>query len=450
MKFLSPVVWSEGMHLAQHHFQAQNRYFEELTAFAVESLFFRAYGLIHCELDADALLNGTVSLTHARGTMPDGLNFHFPEDEPPAPLEIGELFSPVQESHAVLLAIPTYRTGSANCALDGEGADARFRSRVELVPDEITGADEQAVVVARKNFRLLLDHQPAEGMDCLPIARVRRDGRGHFLYDPEYVPPCLQIGASERLLQITSRLVDILDAKSEALVAERQATQRPLAEWAGREIAGFWFTHAVHAAAAPLRHLLRTRSVHPERLYLEMARLGGALCTFSLDAHPRDLPAYDHDNLAACFDALDRHIRRNLEVVMPSNTAVIALQPAAQPFFFTGAVPDARCFSPGTHWFLGVRTSASRAEAAVAVPRLAKLCSAEHILRLVKESLPGLGIEYEPSPPSAISPRLGWQYFRVQTAGPCWTLMAKAATAGAYAPAAIPDAELELTIVLPE
>src|SRR3970282_729671 len=128
MKFLSPVVWSEGMHLAQHHFQAQNRYFEELSTFAVESLFFRAYGLIHCELDGDALLNGTVSLTHARGTMPDGLHFHFPEDEPPEALEIGSLFSPVQESHLVLLAIPAYRIGAANCALAAAAADARFLS----------------------------------------------------------------------------------------------------------------------------------------------------------------------------------------------------------------------------------------------------------------------------------------------------------------------------------
>jgi type VI secretion system protein ImpJ len=29
MKPLSRVVWHEGMHLAQHHFQAQNRYFED-------------------------------------------------------------------------------------------------------------------------------------------------------------------------------------------------------------------------------------------------------------------------------------------------------------------------------------------------------------------------------------------------------------------------------------
>lgn len=449
MRFLSPVVWSEGMHLAQHHFQAQNRYFEELPAFAVESLFFRAYGLIHSELDVEALLNGTVALTHARGTMPDGLHFHFPEDDPPEPLAIGSLFSPVQEAHLVLLAIPAYRRGGANCGLEGDPADARFLRHLESVPDELTGGDEKDVAVARKNFRLLLDHQPVEGLTTMPIARVRRDGHGHFLYDTEYVPPCLKIAASERLLQITARLVEILDAKSDAMLAERQATQRPLAEWAAREIANFWLTHAVHAASAPLRHLLRTRSAHPERLYLEMARLGGALCTFSMDAHPRDLPAYEHDDLAGCFDLLDRHIRRNLEIIVPTNTAVISLAPTGQPFFFAGEVPDSRCFAPGAHWYLGVRSTGVRADVIASVPRLTKICSAEHIVRLVKEGLPGLVLEHEPSPPSAISPRIGSHYFRIQTAGPCWTLMAKAETAGAYVPGAVPAAELELTIVLP-
>jgi len=449
MKFLSPVVWSEGMHLAQHHFQAQNRYFEELTGFAIGSLFYRTYGLVRCELDADALLNGTVSLTHGRGLMPDGLAFHFPEDPAPDPLEVGELFSPIHDSHLVLLAIPPLRPGHPNCVLDGEADPAarRFISTAEAVPDELTGADEKPVELARKNFRLLLDHQERGDLITMPVARVKRDGRGHFIYDPDYVPPCLQIGAGEKLLRLGERLVGILDAKSETMQRERQASQRPLAEWAAREVANFWLTHAVNAASAPLRHMLATRAAHPEELYVELVRLAGALCTFSLDAHPRDLPTYDHDDLAGCFDELDRHIRRNLEIIIPTNAVVVPLTQAEQ-YFHTAAVPDDRVFKRGAHWYLGVRSSAGRGDLAAGVPRLVKVCSAEHIVRLVKEGLPGLTLEHEPSPPAELSPRLGSHYFRVKTAGPCWTLMAKTKNVGVYAPAAIADAELEMTIVV--
>lgn len=448
MKFLSPVVWSEGMHLAQHHFQTQNRYFEELTRFAVDSLFYRTYGLVRGELDADALLNGTVSLTHARGIMPDGLAFQFPEDDVPAPLEIADLFSPVHDSHLVLLAIPPLRAGHPNVSASESGAEAvRFGSTVTNVPDELTGSDEKQVSLARKNFRLLLDHQETGDLVTMPIARVRRDGRGHFVYDAEYVPPCVQIGASERLLRLGERLAEMLDAKSEAMRREREASQRPLAEWAAREVANFWLTHAVNAAVAPLKHMLATRAAHPERMYVELARLAGALCTFSLDAHPRDLPRYDHDDPSPCFDALDRHIRRNLEIIMPSNALLVPLAETEQNFH-TGAVTDERAFGRGVHWYLGVRSSAGRGEIAASVPRLVKVCSAEHIVRLVKEGLPGLILEHEPSPPPELSPRIGSHYFRIRTDGPCWTLMAKTHNAGVYVPGAIVEAELELTIVL--
>src|ERR1017187_9884327 len=59
MKLLSRVVWAEGMYLAPQHFQAQNRYFEEAVHFATASLWRDSYGLAACQLDADALRNGT-------------------------------------------------------------------------------------------------------------------------------------------------------------------------------------------------------------------------------------------------------------------------------------------------------------------------------------------------------------------------------------------------------
>ena len=45
MKLLSKIVWAEGMYLAPHHFQAQNRYFEEAMHFATASLGIMPMGL---------------------------------------------------------------------------------------------------------------------------------------------------------------------------------------------------------------------------------------------------------------------------------------------------------------------------------------------------------------------------------------------------------------------
>src|SRR6476661_8596508 len=51
----------------------------------------------------------------------------------------------------------------------------------------------------------------------LPIARIVRDGSGHFAFDSHFIPPCVKISASDRLLKILSRLVEILQEKSEVV-----------------------------------------------------------------------------------------------------------------------------------------------------------------------------------------------------------------------------------------
>ncbi|CAN5668790.1 type VI secretion system baseplate subunit TssK [soil metagenome] len=448
MRTLSRVVWSEGMHLAQHHFQTQSRYVEDLVAFTLSQLLFKPYGLVRCELDAEALRNGTVSLSHARGIMPDGLTFDFPVDPVPEALEIRDLFSPTQESHRVLLAVPPYRPGLANAAPDGAGAhpNARFYSASQRVADETTGQDEKPVGMARHNFRLMLDAETEdEELITLPLARVRRDGSGHFIYDPEYVPPCVQIGASERLMQLLGRLVEMLDARAEAAQRERQGGAGSHGEQGSREVASYWLSHAIHARLPLLRHHYVARTTHPERLFVELSRLAGALCTFSLTEHPRNLPLYDHEQLDRCFGALDRHIRDHLGVILPTAAISIPLRPTDEAIL-VGSAADARVFG-GARWFLGVRSSAGAGEVVARVPKLVKVCSAKHIARLVREAFPGLTIEHMPTPPSQLSPRRDTQYFAIAADGPCWHSIVQTREVGVYAPAAIPDAELELTVL---
>ncbi|HEY7637639.1 MAG TPA: type VI secretion system baseplate subunit TssK [Gemmatimonadales bacterium] len=454
MKHLSRVVWNEGMYLAQHHFQLQGRYFEDSLQFALAHLFFKSYGLAGYELDREALLNGTVALIHGRGVLPDGLPFHMPESDPlPPPREIRGLFSPTQDSHLVLLAIPAFRLGGANCATSFEEADsqARYVAQSTLVPDDTTGGDEKPVVIGRKNFRLRLDDEVGEGEVALPLARVRRDGAGHFVYDPEYVPPCVQIGASERLLLLTRRLLEILEAKSAAMEAERRASRKDLREYASHEVANFWLLHAVRSSMAPLRHHLELKHTHPEQLYSELARLAGALCTFALDADPRSLPVYDHDRLGECFAELDRHIRKHLEIIIPTNCISIPFK-RVREYLYAAPVNDQRCFGR-SQWLLGVRSEIGRAELITRVPSLVKICSSKHVERLVKEAYEGLTLHHLPSPPAAVSPKVGTEYFTIGRSGgqatqACWASITQTREVGVYAPAAIAAASLELLIVL--
>jgi type VI secretion system protein ImpJ len=441
VRYLTPVVWHEGMHLAQHHFQAQGRYFEELAAFVLSELVFRPYGVAACELDPEALRNDTLALRHARGIMPDGLVFHFPDEPPPEPREIRSLFSPTQDSHLVLLAIPPFRPGRPNLA-DGDAVPPpeppRFRPVTREVRDEATGADEKPVAFAQKEFRLLLDAEDAAGLVTLPLARVRRDGAGHFVFDEAYVPPSLQIGASTRLVSLLARLVETLEQRVDALAAERAD--------APGELLAHWLASTVNVALGPLTRHRRTRRAHPEQLYAEMLRLAGALCTFSMEAHPRDLPMYDHDRLDQCFGRLESRIRELLEVVAPSSSVRIPLRTGGDSFY-AATVTDPRCFGDA-QWYLGVRSSESPAETGARVPRLVKVCSGKFIERLVREAFPGLPLQHVLSPAPQIAPRPGTEYFAIPRTGPCWASIVETREVGVYAPDSIPDAEIELVVAI--
>src|SRR5689334_657943 len=116
MKSLSRVVWSEGMYLGPHHFQAQSRYFEDSIHFATSALLPHAYGLIACSLDEEALTNGTVSIVHARGIFPDGLLFLMKESDPlPPTRNIADLFPPSRDRVTVLLAINSHKPDGMTC-----------------------------------------------------------------------------------------------------------------------------------------------------------------------------------------------------------------------------------------------------------------------------------------------------------------------------------------------
>ena len=449
MKQLSRLVWSEGMYLGPHHFQAQSRYFEDSVHFAMASLYFAPFGVGGFELDPEALQNGTLSLVHARGVFPDGLVFQMPDADPlPAAREISELFSPIRESVVAHLAISPRIPDGLNCALaeGGDGASTRYIAENVVLHDDNTGRDEKPVRVGRKNVRLLLDTEVTADMVTLPIARIRRDGMGHFVFDPTFIPPSLEISASERLMVMLRRLVEIMDEKSANLTRAKVGGAKSSAGWSSQEVANFWFLHCVNAGLAPLRHLCMSKRGHPEELFMELLRLAGALCTFGLDSHPRSLPLYDHLNLQECFEAVDDHIRRHLELLMPTNVIPIPLT-AMGNYYWSGPVPDQRCLG-GCRWIFAIRSKIGEADLIERTPRLVKICSKDFVPRLVQRALPGLALTQIPIPPAAVSPRLETQYFAVNRAGPCWDHIVLTRQVGVYVPGEVPQPEIELLVVL--
>jgi type VI secretion system protein ImpJ len=140
-----------------------------------------------------------------------------------------------------------------------------------------------------------------------------------------------------------------------------------------------------------------------------MLALAGSLTTFSMTIHPRDLPAYDHNDPGACFTSLDEKLRMLLESVVPANFVALPLK-LVQPSIYATALADHK-YLVNTRMYLALSAEMSQAELIAKAPYLIKTRSANRIETLVRQALPGVPLTHVTAPPSSIPVKLAYQYF---------------------------------------
>ncbi len=449
MRQLRPVVWMKGTFLSPQHLQTQDRFFEDSLQFRLESLAAHPRGFLRLQIDQEALDGGNFALTDAAGIFPDGLVFDCPASEPlPPPRPLAGCFDADDASIEVFLAIPSYRVPGLNVSAGSDTADTRFLGEAVLVRDENTGLTEKPIQVARKNFRILTTADSRQDCSLLSIARIRKSESGALQLDPQFVPQTLDFSSSPYLTSIARRLVEILAAKSSVLAGTRRQKNLSLADFGASDIANFWLLYTVNSHFPQLQQLFEGGSGHPERLFRIMLSLAGSLTTFSAKIHPRDLPAYDHDNLSGCFTRLDEILRTLLETVIPTNVVSLPLK-LVQPYIYATAL-DHDKYLQNTRMYLAISAQVSEADLIAKVPWLTKVCSASHIEHLVRQALQGVQLTHVPKPPGAIPVKLNYQYFSLNQSGHSWEAICRARNFAVYVPDDLPSPQLELVILLPE
>jgi type VI secretion system protein ImpJ len=448
MRQLQRVLWTKGVLLSPQHLQIQDRYLESVVEFSLGALSPFPWGFSRLRIDPEALAGGVFSLTAATGIFPDGLPFDVPESDgvvEPRPLE--EYWRPDQRSLRLFLSVPDYRLGGHNVAEKGQSVPARYSPEVVMRRDENTGLAEKPVQVARRNLRLLMEGDSQEGLSTLPVARVLRGPGGELALDPQFIAPLLDLSASDHLLSITRRLLELLTAKSSLLAGSRRQRNRSLADFGASDVANFWLLYTVNTHLPLVRHYHEARSGHPEALFRALASLAGALTTFSPDVHPRSLPTYDHADLGASFGRLDAVIRELLETTVPASHVTLPMRPT-EPLVYATAIDEDRYLS-APQMYLAIRAEARPEEIARRVPQLVKVSSADQIDRLIRQALRGIALRHTPVPPSALPIQLDYQYFLLERTGPDWDAVRVARNLAAYVPSDFPAPQLELVILLP-
>ncbi len=245
---------------------------------------------------------------------------------------------------------------------------------------------------------------------------------------------------------LLKRLVESIQERISAIAGSTQRRSKFEAGSSALDVSNYWFLHSLSSSLPVLQHFQRAQKSRPEQVFIELSRFAGSLCTFGSESQISELPAYDHSNPGDSFYPLDRHIRRHMEIVMPTNFVALSFSPA-EPYFYEADVQDERCLRR-SRWIFGIRSSVGEADLIMLAARLVKVCSSRFVPELVRRALPGLTLNHLPVPPSAIRAEADKQYFSIELAGPCWDHIQQTRRVGVYVPGELRDAEFDLSIIV--
>ncbi|MGD8540179.1 MAG: type VI secretion system baseplate subunit TssK [Candidatus Aminicenantes bacterium] len=429
------VVWYEGMNLDPHHFQQWDRYHRSFLDSRIRSVVKYDWGLLDISIDKESIINGQVTLLRCKGVTPDGLVFNIPDDDPTPPSRSVEGFFPATQNElAVFLAIPSERERGRNCSLEGktETSDTPFIFDKMSVLDDNTGTDERQVGIGRTNFQLRFRDESLEDFNVMKIGEIVRMPDGSFAMNEQFIPPCLTIEASESLMTICRRLLELLVAKSSAFSARKHTMGQGDIASAMRN---FSIIQTLNTHIPLLNHMHSSPKTHPEELYINMLALAGQLSAFSpeIQVDPRQFPAYDHTNLSRCFHELDSKIRTLLDSLISVKKYVEIPLEKKSDTMQVGNVSDTSLFQEADI-FLTASGDMPEKEMVDAVLTNIRVASPDTINAVLASFSKALPLTHSLMPPPELPRQEGTYYFRMEPSGSFWESISRSSAIAIFVP----------------
>ncbi|WP_454766915.1 type VI secretion system baseplate subunit TssK [Cupriavidus campinensis] len=447
MKITRPL-WTQGIFMTPQHFQQQAMWERHAGEQIARIASPEPWGVVRVVIDVQALSVSRLAVNSLAVRLPDGtvIDTETADRTPPA-RDLAD-FPAAAESVVVLVGLPLLDAQGGNCVEDGDRpARPRRFVREYLEVADLHGEGKEEISVERHALALLFDTETHGDYVTCPIARLVRTPQGRIELDPTFVPPSLFLLASERLTERMNRLSGILSAKSASLGVRRRERSDQIADYAVADVSLFWLLHSVNTTWPELARLCAAPQQHPERLYGLLARLAGALLTFSTTDTLQAIPAYDHLAPEPVFAELESLIRRLLDAVIPSRVVPVALE-RLRPTAWLGKILDERLVE-GTDYYLSVQAGLPAHALLEQLPRLCKAGAPDEVAQIVNSALPGIPLRTMPRLPAAIPVRIENQYFALDSAHPAFRRMLDARACQFYVPASVPEVSLELFAVLP-
>jgi type VI secretion system protein ImpJ len=416
------VCWQDGMFMWPQHMQQQERYQTDRLRLGHRWNTHHNWGLRTIEWDADALQSGRLGITRLQARLRDGTLIDVPADGRLPTLDLNEILVG-REQVTIYLAIALVNNQSANVTVvpppDPEGAEpapitTRYVMEKFEVADENDGADQQTLEFRTYHLKLLVHEKDLPGYEVLEIARFNAPttaGSGPVL-DPHYIPPVLACDAWKPLADgILQWLFHHLGSRMDGLATKAVTrgitfeTQNPGDNRLLGRLA------VLNEASTVLNTIAFAQGVHPFTAYLELCRIVGKLAIFTADRRAPKLPAYDHDDLGACFQHVKRYLEQDEDTVAYEERPFIGEELRMQVSI------EAKWLEPAWQVFVGVRSPLPQAEVIdlLTTPGQLdmKIGSSDRVDRMFTHGIPSLEFTHSPHPPRVLPTMPDLTYFQV-------------------------------------
>jgi type VI secretion system protein ImpJ len=435
----SRVVWREGLFLRPQHFQQQERYLDALSRTRAQALRPYAWGLGQIKINEAMHALGKFAVETCQGILPDGTPFAIPDDIPPPEA----LAVPPDARNAIVyLTLQPQLYGATEFApREKPRADARLLVDEDEVYDAYaTERNSEPIEVGRLNLNYGIVREQTDGRICLGLARVQEVLNGSVVLDRRYLPPMLDIRASERLVGFLSDIAGRLDQRVDELsVRAVEAT-----EGGSETFASFLMLEALNRAKPVLAHLRSLPTVHPERLYEVFASLAGELCTFTrTDRRPPDFVPYDHENLQLTFEPIVDLLQASLSAMFERSAGQFKLE-SVGPGAFTARIDDQSILQT-CNLYLAASAQVPAETLRTQLGRVVKIGTVQKMREIVASALQaGVRLAPAPSPPPQIRILQGFVYFELDRSSGDWAELAQAPAIGIHVAGEWPRLKLEL------
>lgn len=441
MSWYSKVAWSEGLFLRQHHFQQTDRYVEHLLDTRVRHISPYPWGFAELEIDRDVTEQNKFALRRATGVLQDGTPFDMPGTSPlPPAIDVPD----DADKQIVWLTMPVVSVNSREVDMAEATSGSRYTLDLETVIDSTSAMhSEQQIEVAHPRMTFEIRSTPKPGSHNLKIARILEVRDKTIVFDEKFAPPSLLCHGHPVVSGWLERVIGWVDTKLEQLA--RYAADP--SSGGGLQSFDYFMLQMLNREVNVLKHLRRSKCVHPERLFEELLRMAGELATFSPSRLAADYPAYDHDELNTVFEPVLNDIQRFLSLDIGRAVRLELVERA--PNAYLAAVTDRNLFRTST-FVLEVAARKPLTEIQHHFPALCKVGPNTKMNEIVQTHLPGIELVHMPTPPRQIRAISDHVYFRLEKTSPLWPEFSTASSIGLHFAGDWPELEMDLWAIVEE